>query len=239
MQGAGPEIAPMLGGMQMSNSALNAPSPLKKFGASWKWCFFGCACAVLLASSIGFMNFLSCSPFDMICLIYQTFFGLMLFVMDAPIQVSRLEDAKLVIYKYMLFLTRFTGRGIAYIFLGCMVCSLLWDNGISPFLGFVLGGAIVGIGAIAVWFGYLHTKKLEMVRKALLNRGGPTQSVCPPQGLKTDKFRELAMKIQGVQFTEEELMYVANAMSLSIHGDDVISQREFETWLKDPAALVL
>lgn len=232
-----PEAAPMLGGGPAP--AMQTGSPLKKFGANWKLTFFGCAVLILTASTIGFLNVLYCSPFDLVCLIYQTLFGLVLLTLDFPVYNSRLEYFKEMVFKYCLFLTRFTGRGVAYIFLGCMVASLLWNNGISPFFGFIMGACIVSMGVIACWFGFVHTRKLELVRKALLNRGGPTQSVCPPQGLTTQKFRELAVKVHGIQFTEEELMYVANAMAISPHADDIISQREFENWLKDPAALIL
>lgn len=42
---------------------------------------------------------------------------------------------KMAVYKYVLFLTRFTGRGCTYLFLASMLVSSLWDNGISPFIG--------------------------------------------------------------------------------------------------------
>ena len=100
------------------------------------------------------------------------------------------------ITRFCLFLTRFAGRGCMYIFLGCMVCANLWDSSISPFLGFVICGILCGVGCVAIYTAFKIGKKLEAVRKALLNRGGPTPSICPPQGLKLDKFGELALKIQ-------------------------------------------
>merc|ERR1712054_559199 len=160
-------------------------------------------------------------------------------VLDAPFNHPTVELIKLAIYKYLLFLTRFMGRGCTYIFLGCMICGSLWDNNISPFIGFVLFGALVTVGIASIVYGFKTSRKLESVRKALLNRTGPTTSLCPPGGLRADKFADMAIRVQGIHFTEEELGYIANALSLTVHSDDVISQREFENWLKDPTTVLL
>ncbi|CAD7929745.1 unnamed protein product [Amoebophrya sp. A25] len=151
----------------------------------------------------------------------------------------RLSEYRVIIYKACLFLTRFIGRGVFYLFLGCMVCGNLWDNNSLPFLGFIIFGFLSAVGVCAIYYGVRLTKKLDTVRKALLNRGGPTPSICPPQGMPIAKFGELALKIQGIAFTNEELGYIANALSQSIHADDVITQAEFEFWLKNPTPVLI
>jgi len=214
----------------------------KKFNASWKVIFFGCGCTVVFGALLGLWELLMdiiVSPFDIIVLSYLLTFGLIMLVLDSPVPHPKLEIFKLVIYKYLLFLTRFIGRGVTYIFLGCMLCGSLWDNGTAPFIGFIIFGALFVIGCASIYFGYKTTKKLESVRKALLNRTGPTTSLCPPGGLKTDKFADMAIRVQGIHFSEEELGYIANALSLTVHSDDIISQREFENWLKDPTTVLL
>lgn len=45
------------------------------------------------------------------------------------------DELRMTIFKFCLFLTRFMGRGITYVFLGCMICGNLWDNAVAPFLG--------------------------------------------------------------------------------------------------------
>ncbi len=72
-----------------------------------------------------------------------------------------------------------------------MICANLWDNSVAPLMAFVLFGALASVGIVATYYGLRLTKKLESVRKALLNRGGPTATICPPQGLRIDKFGEL------------------------------------------------
>ena len=42
------------------------------------------------------------------------------------------------------------------------------------------------------------------------------------------------MRLSGVNFSDEELGYIANALSSSVHADNIISQKEFEHWMKDP-----
>jgi len=142
-------------------------------------------------------------------------------------------------YKACLFLTRFIGRGVFYLFLGCMVCGNLWDNDTVPFLGFIIFGFLTSVGICAIYYGMKLTKKLDTVRKALLNKGSVTPGIVPPTGLPIAKFGELALKVQGIPFTPEELGYIANALSQSIHADDVITQTEFEFWLKNPTPVLI
>ncbi len=74
----------------------------------------------------------------------------------------RITEFKMGIYKFCLFLTRFIGRGIAYLFLGSMVCGNLWDYSMG-FLGFIIFGFLTVIGGAAIYKGFQITKKLDMV----------------------------------------------------------------------------
>lgn len=216
--------------------------PLRKFSQTWKVIFFVSACVVVGGAVVGFLNLLTSLQFvlfDLISLIYVAAIGLLLLILDVPYAHPNVELFKNGIYKYILFLTRFIGRGFTYLFLGSMLTAQLWNNNVSPFLGFIIGGGLGAVGCLSMYKGLKISRKLEKVRRALLNRGGPTPSICPPQGLRTDKFAELAMKIQGEFFDHEELMYIANALSLTIHGDDVISQKEFQLWLSEGSFVLI
>mmetsp|Transcript_17253 Transcript_17253/g.42806 ORF Transcript_17253/g.42806 Transcript_17253/m.42806 type:complete len:230 (+) Transcript_17253:57-746(+) len=228
------EGQPMLGG---------AGNPVgKKFqNASWKILFFSAGLATVFGAVLGLWSMIGtlASPFDIIIFSYLLLFGLIMAALDVPYFHPKLMEFRLVIFKACLFLTRFIGRGVMYVFLGCMVCGNLWDNDTVPFVGFIIFGYLSVVGVGAIYYGIKLTRKLDIVRKALLNRGGPTPSICPPQGLRMDKFGELALKIQGIQFTQEELHYVCNALSQSFHADEVISQTEFEFWLKNPTPVLI
>lgn len=64
-------------------------------------------------------------------------------------------------HQYALFLTRFTGRGIIYLFLGSMVFGSLWDNNISPFLGFIFSGIIAAVAIASLVFGISACRALR------------------------------------------------------------------------------
>lgn len=216
-------------------------NPPKRFSARWKVIFFSSGLSVVFGALLGLWSCVGeiVSPFDIIVFSYLLAMGCVMLVLDSPYNHGRVQEVKYVIHKFCLFLTRFVGRGITYIFLGCMVCANLWDNSVAPFLGIVIFAVLVSVGVCAIYYGIRVTRKLDAVRKALLNRGGPSPSICPPQGIRIEKFGELAERLQGVHFAEEELQYIANALSLTVHADDTISQKEFEYWLKDPTPVMI
>jgi len=209
----------------------------KKFAWSWKLGFFVGACCTLAAGIIGAVN-RALTPFatiDFVNEIYLLLFGLLMLAIDAPHIHPKMRDLKLVIYKYMLFMTRFTGRGFWYIFLGVSIFGSLWDENISPFLGFVLGGYVVFLGFASVYYGLQKSMKLEKVRKAVMTHGGAQGShdtLCPPQGLTAEEFNEMSNSLANLRFSDEELSYILNAFSFTIKADNVISRDEFGEWTK-------
>ncbi len=66
--------------------------------------------------------------------------GMLMLVIDFPIEHPVIKNIKMSIFHYALFMCRFVGRGIWYLFLSAMTVGALWDNEVSPFLGFFLGG---------------------------------------------------------------------------------------------------
>merc|ERR1711976_1132874 len=88
---------------------------------SWKILFFVAACDVfaggLLAVIIGIQKI--GQPFTFTSEVFLLLFGVVMLVLDTP--VPKTEDVKDLIYKHMLFLTRFTGRGFWYMYLGTMI----------------------------------------------------------------------------------------------------------------------
>merc|ERR1719506_3532145 len=87
-----------------------------------------------------------------------------MFVLDAPLNFKLLISFKQDIHKYAKFLTRLTGRGVWYIFMGTMTFATLWENNISPFLAVVLGFFVFGVGVASTAIGVIKSRKLEKVR---------------------------------------------------------------------------
>lgn len=231
MQGQN-DRAPMLGGR-------GGDTP-QKFNATWKGIFFGCAVATTVVSLYGLLQIVASiivSPFDIIIFSYLMLFGLVMCVMDAPISHPYIEQYRMGIYKFCLFLTRFIGRGITYMFLGSMLAGNLWD--LAPLLGFGMFVTLVAVSIMSIRFGIVLTKKLNMFRSTLRQRNQPPSSMCPAAGLTMVKFGDLALATCGITFTQEELGYIANALSQTVKADDVISQREFEYWLQDSMPVLI
>merc|ERR1719337_512246 len=68
-------------------------------------------------------------PAGFVTVLFQLFFGLLMVVLDFPIPhpSPMLANVRAHIYKFFLFLTRFTGRGLWYLFLGTMIFATLFD----------------------------------------------------------------------------------------------------------------
>lgn len=227
----------MLGG-----GASAGPAP-KKFSSNWKTVFCACAFLTVFGAALGLwstiLSFPFGSPFDVIIFTYLILIGLIMAALDVPVQNGLVLKIRYQVSKYCKLTTRFIGRGIVYLFLGCILFGNLWDNATSPFLGFIIFCILGGVGVVSIAFGMVITRKLLFVRSALLNRGGPSANICPPNGLTMEKFGELCLKIQGVKFDADELGYICNALSQVPNGDNVISQAEFDYWLRNPTFVLI
>lgn len=229
-----------MGGGGMNDHIQNVMASAQKFPMTWKLLFFIAACCVTAAGLIGTFAFAftTIQPFGLMDQVYLLIFGLLMFVVDCPLNHAVVKQTKLLIYKYLLFMTRFTGRGLWYLFLGCMSFGALWDNNISHLLGFFIGGYVVGLGGASTYYGITKSLKLDKVRKAVQQRGGDPSMLVPPNGMTAQMFNELAQSHTGMTFSEEELEYVLNALSLTVKADACISREEFAEWLRGRMTLM-
>lgn len=229
MQYQQPGMAPAGGGQQIAGIAKNI---------SWQILFFVAACFVLAASIISILALVlsfQWAPLSTLNQFFLLIFGLLMFVLDFPLPVNQLPPAvsniflqiRTSIYKFMLFMARFTGRGVWYLFLSTMVFAALWDLNISQFLGACLGLYVGILGLVALIYGFTLSYKLDRVRKDLRSR--PHQ--CPPQGFTLMGFRDLAFQATQTNFTDDELNYVFNGLSLTPKADLTLSPQEYGEWL--------
>merc|ERR1740117_689929 len=98
-----------------------------------------------------------------------------MFVLDAPagivVQVDwieRLKHIRMIIYTFMLFLTRFQGRGVWYLFLATSSWVVLYDSSISPVFGVAVTVYVFLLGAGSLAKGYRMSRKLHDVRGCIL-----------------------------------------------------------------------
>lgn len=219
------------------------PGGGRQFKAQWKIAFFVAACCVLAAAIITIIDLVlrfEFGPFNFINQIYLLVFGGLMFCLDIPIQstgkgpaiADHIQKVRQHVYVFVLFMTRFTGRGVWYMFLGTMTFASLWDNNISPFLGFFLGGYVIILGGVTTFKGFEKSRKLEMLRKKLIeaHKGRQQQSECPPSGMTQTMFKELAQKTTTIDFDWDDCNHIIHALSDNL-GATKISKEKWDEWL--------
>jgi len=207
---------------------------------SWKLLFFAAACCVLAAAviSIGAMIIeFTWAPFSMTTQLFLLVFGLLMLVLDFPIPHPHptLAMVRFSIYKFLLFMTRFTGRGMWYLFLGTMIFVALFDEKISYFFGVCLSGYVGALGLVTLIYGLQLSNKLDTVRKALQN----TRTDCPHNGWSYVGFGDLSMQVNGTKFSEDELVYIFNGLSFTPSNDGVLTPDEYNNWLSPGRAEII
>lgn len=187
--------------------------------------FFGAACAIIaggLISSI--FLFWSAQFADAVLAMYMLSFGAVLAVLDNPFykQMKIMVDAKMYIGKYVNILTRMTGKGLCFVFLGCSLFAAMWDNLSSAFLLFlavILCMFPVFVGMAAIFIGITKSQKLAKARHALA-AGSPEQWYDqmaqtfrgPHGGLTPTEFNELTTRNGGFKWELAELKFIFNAL---------------------------
>merc|ERR1719160_1601962 len=186
--------------------------------------WFAAACAVMFGGLIGALDllFTTFAPLDFLDEVYLLFFGLIMFVNDAPLNFKLILEVKQGISKYCRFLTRLTGRGLWFIFLGTMTFATLWENSISMFLAVVLGFFVFGVGVASTIIGVVKSRKLEKVRLNVYQhkqKGGLAQLYqeharnSPTMGLTQTEFNGMCGTLKGLTFSPDELAAIFNALT--------------------------
>jgi len=226
----------------------------------WKLLFFAGALCVIAAGATAILHFVftfgdvvDWSPCTFISVSFLLIFGLLMMVLDLPMPQPKPELVAIRdhIYVFGLFLTRFTGRGMWYLFLGSHVWVALWDDAINPFFAWVFTLYLVILGAAALIKGFFLSRRLHAIRALLKDpnntRVSPEQW-CSPQpslngvvGMEEAGLQEMLMQVTNDphQFTEDEMAYISNALRFSPHKTTIISLAEINYWLKDAAIPML
>merc|ERR1719236_392889 len=95
---------------------------------TWRLLFFVAACCVFAAGVIAVLSLLfkfPPAPMSFLSECFLLIFGFLMVICDLPFSHPNpsINMVRNSIYKYLMFLTRFTGRGVWYCFLGTMVWS--------------------------------------------------------------------------------------------------------------------
>jgi len=153
--------------------------------------FFGAGCTLMFGSFLGmFTMFFSFSFADCLGLVYVFCFGMVVAILDAPVQSGAnplLVMAEQSISKYFTFLTGTTGKGTCLLMSACLLACLMFsnfDSTLLKFLEFWMVGGVVFVGGFGISIGSKKTHDLNNVREQILNScpGGVHQvesAMCP------------------------------------------------------------
>jgi hypothetical protein len=208
----------------------------------WKVFFFAGACFTVAAGIVPFIYYLrfpQWAPATFLDILFLLMFGSLMIVLDFPIPHPA---ASLVVirdnaYKFLLFMTRFTGRGAWYLFLATFVFSVeVHDLGAKVF-GYICSIYLVLLGIAALIKGYLLSSRLEEVRKEIMKMGhGAEHYIARNQtGLSKAQFQAMVEAVlinQANKFTSDDLDYIINALSFTPYNDGQVSMEECEYWLQ-------
>jgi len=214
----------------------------------WKWLFFSGAVIVFatgFVSAIYRFTIIEWQPATLTTQLFLLVFGSLMMVLDFPIphphkQLVILRDH---CYKFMLFMTRFMGRGLWYLFLGTLVFQALWDYRLNRVFGVIFTAYLVLLGIGALVKGWMISSKLHQVRENIVNSGRGTEHFFPhgQSGLSKEQFKSLVERVtnQSDMFTNDELDYVINALSFTPYNDGQVSVEECEYWLQHGGSMTL
>jgi hypothetical protein len=213
----------------------------------WKLLFFGGACATLAGGTIPFFYhlfhaFSEWAPLTFIDTLFLVTFGVLMVVLDFPIPhpSGHLVAIRDNAYKFVLFMTRFTGRGLWYLFLSTLVFSHLSKEGLgkpAEVIGWIVSAYLVLLGIGALVKGYMLSSRLDKVRQEIMKVGhGAEHYVARNQnGLSKAQFQTMVDQVlinQDTKFTSDDLDYIINALSFTPYNDGQVSLEECEYWLR-------
>merc|ERR1712060_647886 len=242
VQGGQNTGAPMgLANLQGSQAVVGIEKTLK-----WKFFFFAGAVIVVVSTIISIIGLTKTwAPGSFITNIFLLCFGILMMILDSPIPHphKHLVAARDHAYKFVLFMTRFMGRGMWYLFLSTMVFAVLWDTKIDYIFGGLFTTYLVILGVAALVKGWLLSHKLESVRQSIKCSGrGVDQYFAHGQtNLSKAQFQAMveATTNQPTMFSPDDLDYIINALSFTPYNDGQVSRKEWEYWLLDGPMLMV
>lgn len=217
----------------------------------WKIVFLGAALITVSAGIISTLFFMfhilqpsTWSPCSFLSALFLLGFGFLMTVLDAPMNNAWMLKIKKAINTFALFLTRFTGRGMWYLFLSTQVWLALYDHPVARWIAWIFTPVLLIIGIAALVKGFRLSSTLQKIREGLKDRQTDPQHFMSRGGVEMtkDEFKKMCVEISKNPdlLNEDDLDYVMNALVFrpGLH-EDVVTLEEFKYWMKGgPMTLV-
>lgn len=216
----------------------------------WNFAFFiGAAIVfgVAICTAIFWVVNFTFAPATFFSEMFLFVFGTIMLVLDVPMphiqKHPHVTAARVQIYKFALFMTRFMGRGLWYMFLATMVFGSLWDTGINMFFGGVCTLYLLGLGSVALGKGFLMTMKLNKIREHIMASGYTAERFISrgQTGLTGQQFKRMVEEASGDRdmFKDDEVDYILNALSFQPSNDGQVTLEELQYWLQPGPPLMV
>eukprot|EP00397_Hematodinium_sp_SG-2012_P019160 GEMP01019675.1.p1 GENE.GEMP01019675.1~~GEMP01019675.1.p1 ORF type:complete len:269 (+),score=16.89 GEMP01019675.1:62-808(+) len=212
---------------------------------------FCCASSVTIAGVFGTFWHKRFEAFEIMTSIYLALFGVIIIILDVPLNFTRLIRLKEIIRKYCRLLTRLTGKGVWFIFLGCTSFATLWDTRIACILAWVISLPVCIFGISCLVFGILKSQQLDKLRQELRvmkDQGNLEDTVrqyaSVGHGLSSVDFAKMAGDICQIQFSPEDLTLSFDALicesdPLDRQDRDILTYDCILDWVSDGFLLLL
>jgi hypothetical protein len=217
----------------------------------WKLLFFAGACVTLAGGIIPFFYHLfhwEWAPLTFLDSTFLVLFGVLMIVLDFPIPhpSGHLVAIRDNAYKFVLFMTRFTGRGLWYLFLATYVFqhNTRGMGQAAVIIGYIFSIYLVLLGIAALVKGYILSSRLDKVRQEITNMGHTAEHYVARSttGLTKAQFQTMVDAVlinQETKFTNDELDYIINALSFDPYNDGQVSLEECDYWLRKGPMLMV
>jgi len=210
----------------------------------WSFMWFAAALCVMTGAVISFVDeVMSLEWIDALEMAYIFFFGVLLATVDSPLftNVMLVTHIRQGLNRFLAIVTRVTGKGVVYMFLGCTLFSSMWSNlegGFQLFMAFFLGCFIFLVGVISVILGVIKSRNLNAVRTELkketvnlAQQYAQFARMYTPTGLTPEEFERMAMSLpNGVRFEGSDLRLVFSGISTDPNRM-FISQEDLTQWV--------
>lgn len=222
----------------------------KNLGSYVPFMWFAAACCVMAGGIIGFVCMLLSSFKIVDCLdeVYLVLFGLVVAILDFPMNPAIIQEPRTLINKYAMFLGRLMGKGLFLNFLGTMTLASLWNNSISYILAIVLGLFVIAAGLFTLIYGYAKTRQLERVRFALhdkVRQGAKLNDIYnqyahdhPLAGMTKAEFGTLARNEAHIELERDMLQLVFQAMAEHVDKER-LTAIDLGDWVNNATPLYL
>jgi hypothetical protein len=181
---------------------------------------------------------------DCIEMLYLVIFGAVLAVLDTPIfaNIKIVPDLKKTISQYVSILTRVTGRGLVFVFLGCTMWAAVTANVEVLFLEIIAAvltwfTILVGLGSLCI--GIMKSWNAEKVRKHFLTAPPQTDidsmysahaKLQPSVGMTKEEFGNMTKAVRGIVLNNADLQHIFHCVC-SDRRREFLSKHDMQDWV--------